>query len=103
MKKFVLLSFLLLIAACSEMSALTGSSSSTGDSTTAKMKACLTAEASSRYQAGTLFTNSVKETATALVKTCAQKLALQSAGISSETQQTAENIISNLKTLANNQ
>ena len=97
MKKSLLLAMLTLVCACSEVSQLQSSSS---DTTSAKMRTCLMAEANSRYQAGTLFTNSVKETATDMVKTCAKNLALQSAGISAENQTAAENIISNLKNMA---
>ena len=103
MKNSVFLFFVLLLGACSDMSALTGNSTTAGSSASAKMKTCLTAEAGSRYQAGTLFTSSIKETASDLVKTCMKKLALESAGISAESQSTAENIISNLKNLANAQ
>lgn len=101
MKKSILLACVLLLGACSEMSAFTGNTATTADSSSmAKMRTCLTAEAGSRYQAGTLFTNSIKETASDLVKTCTKKLALESVGISAESQSTAESIISNLKTLA---
>ena len=100
MKKSVLLAAVLLLGACSDMSAFTGNSATAGSSTSARMKTCLTTEAGSRYQAGTLFTSSIKDTATDLVKTCTKKLALESAGISAESQATAENIISNLKSLA---
>jgi len=99
MKKLTLLAFLALLCSCSEMGQFQSSSSSS-DGVSVKMRACLMSEANTRYQAGTLFTNSIKSTATELVKTCTQKLALQTAGISSETQSTAESIISNLKSLA---
>ena len=99
MKKLAILSVYALLCACSEMSQIqSGSTSSDGISV--KMRACLMSEANTRYQAGTLFTNSVTSTATELVKTCAKNLALQSTGISSETQSTAESIITNLKNLA---
>ena len=99
MKKLTLLAVAALLCSCSQMSQLQSNSSSS-DGVSVKMRACLMSEANTRYQAGTLFTNSVTSTATELVKTCTQKLALQSAGISSETQSTAESIISNLKSLA---
>ncbi|MBR2299907.1 MAG: hypothetical protein IJ870_04980 [Alphaproteobacteria bacterium] len=99
MKKSLLLAGVVLLAACSQISGVSNNGSA--DSSQAKMKACLLTEANSRYQAGTLFTSGIKETATDLVKTCMKKLALESAGISSESQSTAESIISNLKSLSN--
>ncbi len=95
MKKLVILSVVAFLSACSHVSNLTGASNSSDTG----MKACLLAEANTRYQAGTLFTNPIKETASDLVKTCMKKLALQSVGISQESQSTAENIISNLQSL----
>ena len=96
MKKFTLIASVLMLSACAEFA-----SGTSGDaSTSAKVKSCLLSEAQSRYQAGTLFTNSVKATASDITKTCLKKLALESAGISAETQSTAESIISNLKSMA---
>ncbi len=99
MKNLFILSFLVLLAGCAQMadSGLTASST-----TSQKMKACLISEANTRYQAGTLFTSSVKSTASDLVKTCTKKLALQSMGISTENQYVAESIISNLKAMSGN-
>ena len=101
MKKIFALASVALLSSCAQLDSL--QNTSTSDTTSAKMKACLLSEANSRYQAGTLFNNSVKETATDLVKTCMKNLALQSAGISTESQSTAENIINNLKTLSSAQ
>ena len=92
MKKIATLSLLLLLGACAEMSGMAGSADN-------GMKACLLSEANSRYAAGTLFTNTVKATASDMVKTCMKKLALQSVGISQEQQSVAENIISNLQAM----
>ena len=99
MKKLAILSVYALLCACSQISQLQSDSSSS-DGVSVKMRACLMSEANTRYQAGTLFTDSIKNTATDLIKTCSKKLALQTAGINSETQSTAENIITNLKNLA---
>lgn len=96
MKKIAIITSLLILSACSEMTSVATSNASSQT----KIKACLTTEATSRYQAGTLFTSSVKETATEITKTCLQKLALESTGISQETQSTAETIVSNLQSLA---
>ncbi len=98
MKKFALLTVFALLAGCSQFSA--DSAATTGNTTSTRMKACMLSEANSRYTAGTLFTNSIRETASDLVKTCMKKLALESAGISAESQSAAENIISSLKTMA---
>ena len=62
-----------------------------------KMKACLISDANSRFQAGTLFSKGIKATANEMVTTCTKKLALQSAGISSEAQSTAQTIIKNFQ------
>ena len=64
-----------------------------------KMRACLISEANSRFQAGTLFTQSLSATSDELVSVCLKKLALESAGISQESQSTAQTIIQNLKNL----
>ena len=64
-----------------------------------KMRACMISEANSRFQAGTLFVNSVSVTADDIVNTCIKKLALQAVGISEESQNTAQNIINNLKSM----
>ena len=97
MKKLALLSVFVLLTGCSQFAS---ESTATGNTTSSRMKACMLTEANSRYTAGTLFTNTIRETASDLVKTCMKKLALESAGISAESQATAESIISNLKTLA---
>lgn len=98
MKKISMLFFALALGACAQMSEMTGDNSSQNG-----MKACLLSEANSRYTAGTLFTSSLKATASEMVKTCAKKMALEYAGVSSEYQSTAENIITNLQNLKNAQ
>lgn len=62
-----------------------------------RMRACLVSEATARFQAGTLFTQGISAASDELVETCMKKLALQSAGISEESQSTAASIIQNLK------
>ncbi len=64
-----------------------------------RMRACLVSEADAKFQAGTLFTQGVSATSDELVSICLKKLALQSAGISEESQSTAQAIIQNLKSL----
>lgn len=62
-----------------------------------RMRACLVSEATAKFQAGTLFTKGISAMSDELVTICMQKLALQSAGISAESQSTAASIIQNLK------
>lgn len=105
MKKLSIIVAMLLIAACSELSQFMPSSSSSStasadSSVRARMQSCMMSEAQVRFQAGTLFTNSLSATADELVSSCTQKLALQSLGISSESKTAAESIITNLKNMA---
>lgn len=101
MNKFTFIALTCLLAGCSQLSQFTGSNGGTADSgVRAKMQSCLMSEAQSRFQAGTLFTNSISATADELVSTCTKKLALQSLGISSESKTAAENIITNLKNMS---
>ncbi len=67
-----------------------------------KMRACLVSEANAKLQAGTLFNQGISATADELVTICVKKLALESAGISEESQSTAQSIIQNLKNLSGN-
>lgn len=96
MKKALVLS-LMLLSGCAELSQYATADSNAGVKT--RMRACLISEANSRLQAGTLFTQSVSATSDELVNVCLQKLALESAGISQESQSTAATIIQNLKNL----
>ena len=88
----------LLITACSSLEYLTHADSTAPVQT--KMKACLVSDANTRLQAGTLFNKGIKETASDMVSVCMKKLALESAGISAESQSTAQAIISNLQNLS---
>ena len=99
MKKALLLS-LMLLSGCAELSQYATADSNASAKT--KMRACLVSEANSRLQAGTLFTNSISVTSEELVNVCLQKLALESAGISQESQSTASSIIQSLKNLSAN-
>lgn len=96
MKKALALS-LMLLSGCAELSQYTTVDSNASAKT--KMRACLISEANSRFQAGTLFTQSLSATSDELVSVCLKKLALESAGISQESQSTAQTIIQNLKNL----
>ena len=62
-----------------------------------RLRACLISEANTKFQNGTLFAKGVSATADELTNTCVQKLALQSAGITSESQSMASTIIQNLQ------
>lgn len=88
---------LAVLCGCSDVSKYTTVDSNASVKT--KMRACMVSEANAKFQAGTLFTNTVSATADEIVNTCIKKLALQSAGISSESQSTAETIIGNLKNM----
>ena len=99
MKKALLLS-LMLLSGCAELSQYATADSNASAKT--KMRACLVSEANSKLQAGTLFTNSISVTSEELVNVCLQKLALESAGISQESQSTASSIIQSLKNLSAN-
>ena len=98
MKKFVIGALMLLsTAACANLSQYTSVSANATPKEI--MRACLVNEANSKLQAGTLFNNTMSATADEMVNTCLKKLALQAAGISEESQSTAESIIANLKNL----
>lgn len=88
---------LALLSGCADISKYTTVDDNA--SAKAKMRACMVNEANSKFQAGTLFVNSVSATANEIVNSCVKKLALQSAGISSESRDTAETIISNLRNM----
>ena len=95
MKKILLCAGLLLLAGCSDISQYTTVDANASAKT--RMKACMISEANSKFQAGTLFTQSLSATSDELVSICLKKLALQSAGISEESQSTAQTIIQNLQ------
>ena len=96
MKKLVLISLMLALSGCQNMANMQSADSSVQG----RMQTCLMTEAHAGLQAGTLFNSSVTAKAKELVGTCMKKLALQSAGISAESQTTAENIISNLRMMS---
>ncbi len=85
------------LSACADLSKYTTVDADAPAKT--KMRACMVNEANAKFRAGTLFVNSVSVTADEIVNTCIKKLALQSAGISEESQSTAQNIINNLQNM----
>lgn len=95
MKKIYIMSVAVLLTACSGLTNTGTISENTSVKT--KMKACLISEADTRFQAGTLFNNSISSTAQELVSACIKKLVVQSESVSEESQSMAETIISNLK------
>jgi hypothetical protein len=96
MKKVVLgLMLVSALCACESLSQYAGVSAD--DSVKARMRSCLINEATAKYQAGTLFTQGITDTSKELAGTCIKKLALQSAGISEESQTMATSIIQNLQ------
>lgn len=99
MKKIFLPAMLAVLFGCADLSKYTTVDSNASAKT--KMRACMVSEANNKFQAGTLFSSSVSVTADEIVNTCIKKLALQSAGISEESQSTAQTIITNLKNMAN--
>jgi len=96
MKKVLFcLATLFVLAGCDTISQY--STADANDSVKTRMRACLLTEATAKFQAGTLFTKGISATSDELVTICMQKLALQSVGISQESQSTAAAIIQNLQ------
>ena len=105
MKNVLWLRAVMIIAGCANLGSRlssSGSSSASDSSVRGKMQACMLTEAQSRFQAGTLFNDTITNTAQNLVSTCAKKLALESVGINQQSQSDATNIINSLKNLSNN-
>lgn len=101
MKKILLsVALALVLGACSEISSFMGSSSSGTDTGyRAKLHSCMLNDATTRFQAGTLFNDSITATAKDIAGGCIKKLALESMGISSQAQSDAENIITCLRNI----
>ena len=95
MKKNLFCAALLLLTGCTDTSRYTSVDANASVKT--RMRACLVSEATAKFQAGTLFTQGLSATSDELVNICLRKLALQSAGISEESQSTAQSIIQNLR------
>lgn len=99
-KLFAILAVAGALTACSSDGGFDLSKYTTVDSNASvktRLRACLISEANTKFQNGTLFAKSVSATADELTNTCVQKLALQSAGITSESQSMASTIIQNLQ------
>ncbi|MBO5284838.1 MAG: hypothetical protein J6B00_03070 [Alphaproteobacteria bacterium] len=95
MKKILCCMVLMLMTGCADTSRYTTVDANASMKT--RMRACLISEATAKFQAGTLFVQGLSATSDELVSICLRKLALQSAGISEESQSTAQSIIQNLR------
>ena len=100
MKKTFLIISLVLLAGCTDILGAVGNGGTDSSSTQSRMHSCMLSEAQSRLQAGTLFANPISTTAKDLTSTCMKRLALESMGISQQSQEDATNIITQLKNLA---
>ena len=99
-KFFAVLAVAGVLSACSSDSGFDWTSLTTADanaSVKTRLRACLLSEANTKFQNGTLFVKGLTATADELTNTCIKKLALQSAGITSESQSMASTIIQNLQ------
>ena len=96
MKKILFcMATLLMLAGCEGISQYSTADANAPVKT--RMRACLVSEATAKFQAGTLFAKGISATSDELVTICMKKLALQSVGISQESQSTAATIIQNLQ------
>ena len=98
MKNYItILGLVAILSGCAEFNKyITVSSTATQKE---KFRACALSEAQSKLQNGTLFTKTMTATKDEIVNTCIKKLALEAAGIDSEAQSIASNIINNLQAL----
>ncbi len=99
MKKICLFVTLVCLAGCADIQNMMSSGSSDTSSAQSRMHSCMFSEAQSRLSAGTLFNDSVYNTAKDLASSCMKKLALESMGISQQAQSDATNIINSLRNL----
>ena len=98
-KFFAVLAVATALSACSsngfDLSKFTAVDSNASVKT--RLRACLISEANTKFQNGTLFAKGISATADELTNTCVKKLALESAGLTSESQSMASTIIQNLQ------
>lgn len=100
MKKLLVLSAMLLTVACADFDITKYTTADANASIKTRMRACLVSEANTKFQNGTLFASTISATSDEMVSTCTKKLACESAGISSESQTMASNIIQNLQNMS---
>lgn len=94
MKKYCLILGLALLCGCSQLDKyMTVDSNASAQD---KFRACALTEAQAKLQNGTLFAKTMTETKDEIVNTCLKKMALEAAGIDSEAQNIASNIINSL-------
>lgn len=99
-KIFAVLAVAGVLSACSSDGGFDLSRFATADANApvkTRLRACLLSEANAKFQNGTLFAKGITATADELTNTCVQRLALQSVGITSESQSMASTIIQNLQ------
>ena len=98
MKKLItLFAVASVLTGCSNLDLSKHTTANKDDSTTVKMRACMLNEATQKLKAGTLLAASVNATAEEITNTCIQKLALQSVGLDTESNNSmASSIINNL-------
>lgn len=98
MKKLIaLIAVASALTACSNLDLSKHTTANKDDPTTVKMRACMLNEATQKLKAGTLMAASVSATAEEITNTCIQKLALQAAGLDTESNNSmASSIINSL-------
>ncbi len=91
----LVMGLVVLLGGCSQLEKYTN----VGSNATAqeKFRACALLEAQSKLKNGTLFAQSMTATKDEIVNTCIKKMALEAAGIDSEAQSIASNIINSLR------
>lgn len=92
--KILIAAVILLAAGCSKLDSLTV----VDDNASAKEKfrACALSEAMNKVRNGTAFSQGLSAASDEIVNTCIKRLALQAAGIDSEAESMANNILSAL-------
>lgn len=96
MKKVcLLLGMVAVLSCCAELDKYIN----VGENATAqeKFRACALSEAQNKLKNGTLFAQDMTTTKNEIVNTCLKKMALQAAGIDSEAESIASNIINSLR------
>ncbi len=93
--KYLIMAATVLLSACTQLDELinVGSNATPKE----KFRACALSEARTKLRNGTLFTQSLETAKNDIVNTCLKKMALEAAGIDSEAQNIASNIINALK------
>ncbi|MBR1776969.1 MAG: hypothetical protein IJ752_00075 [Alphaproteobacteria bacterium] len=104
MKKLIsILAVASVLTACSSTDLSQYTTASKDDPIKVRLRACMLNEANAKFQAGTLMAAGISDTADEITNTCIKKLALQSAGLDTEANQSMASSILNglLKTGSN--